>query len=452
VSLLFPGSANSAVPAVPASPSAENMLDRETGAPSPVSSPTSGVVPILVVGRYARSSRHSECRLVDLGRVLPTNVAMRTPQLDDGHFSQCLGWRAGGPYRRRLSTSAIGELKISMGLIAIDVDAPQHVRTEEWDADIRQRVEELFERHPGLAYSTKGGLRLIWQLSKPFPIATPADATLWSAYYLAMLEWLRSKYGIIGDPSCKDFTRLFRLPRVRRDGVDVVPDFEIGDVGAIGFFDLGALTPSGSLHSPLAQGRPNTTASAGQDPRRENVSACWRGLLFALLEQRGLVLGEVEAGVYRIVCPRHAHHTTGAPGDGTLLYTGHGDGRISCLHRCSELSHSDWLRELGHVEERGETRELRILRSWINGSGQRARIRFEVETCDDGEPRTFYLGLSLSVEPRWRAFWASVGRDVPSNLDPLALGRACFELRGETFLGELGTEARENPVVRFVLP
>lgn len=66
-------------------------------------------------------------------------------------------------------------------------------------------------------YTTKRGLRLVWVLDKPVPVSK-GDA---------FLTWL---VGTVpgADPACTDWTRCFRLPFVRRDGVDTeaVVDFD----------------------------------------------------------------------------------------------------------------------------------------------------------------------------------------------------------------------------------
>lgn len=60
-------------------------------------------------------------------------------------------------------------------------------------------------------YETRGGYRLLWGL--PYAV----DASTYAAIYLRMLTFFTA-HGITADPSCKDWTRLYRCPRVLRDG------------------------------------------------------------------------------------------------------------------------------------------------------------------------------------------------------------------------------------------
>ena len=49
-----------------------------------------------------------------------------------------------------------------------------------------------------------------------------------------MADQIERDYGIVGDRTCSDWTRLYRLPRVVRDGVAVAPELEIGDPARLG--------------------------------------------------------------------------------------------------------------------------------------------------------------------------------------------------------------------------
>lgn len=124
---------------------------------------------------------------------------------------------------------------IPMTLLIVDCDAKLAgaEMSPAWWAQERAKVERAFADQPGFAYTTKGGYRLVWRLAEPHIIGAPINAATWSATYLARLDYLRDRYAIIGDRACADFPRLFRLPRVVRDGVMQEPQ-TIGDVKAIG--------------------------------------------------------------------------------------------------------------------------------------------------------------------------------------------------------------------------
>lgn len=129
---------------------------------------------------------------------------------------------------RRLGEDAALSVSPAMVMFVVDVDGPDHKATDEWWAGEREKVRALFKaRGRGYAYRTKGGYRICYGLES-FPLRAPADKRRWSASYLDWLEVLRAEHGIAGDPACKDAFRCYRLPRVRRDDVDVEPLEEVG--------------------------------------------------------------------------------------------------------------------------------------------------------------------------------------------------------------------------------
>lgn len=100
----------------------------------------------------------------------------------------------------------------SMVLLVADLDAPGHARTPESDADMRAKAAHL----PGepFGYFTRGGARLVWTID-PHPVV----AEEWSRFYLLALVAIAAASGLVADPACSDWTRLFRAPHATRDGV-----------------------------------------------------------------------------------------------------------------------------------------------------------------------------------------------------------------------------------------
>jgi hypothetical protein len=127
---------------------------------------------------------------------------------------------------RRLNNAAIGKVAISMSHLIADLDDPIAHRLgiparDEWRESEEQKIEKLLARHPrAVVYGTTGGMRLIFECA-PFPIAKPEDSRVWWEIYGSFVRYLRREFGIIADARCKDFGRLFRLPCVRRDGVQI---------------------------------------------------------------------------------------------------------------------------------------------------------------------------------------------------------------------------------------
>lgn len=126
---------------------------------------------------------------------------------------------------------------IAMMLFVVDVDDPvahehnsarekapdpkpakMHAREDWWIAE-QSKIALLFGRHPGYCYRSAGGYRLVWSLSQPIVIDSRDTDEAWKRRYLEGLAYLSAHFNIDGDAACSDWTRLFRLPRVKRDRV-----------------------------------------------------------------------------------------------------------------------------------------------------------------------------------------------------------------------------------------
>lgn len=114
-------------------------------------------------------------------------------------------------------------------LLMVDVDNPGHC---EWNDDLRARFDELLERCPPLqsagVYLTRAGYRILQELDEPVPAG---DGEGQAECYLA--SWIDelADHGIFADGSCVDWTRLFRLPHVRRGPVAFVsPLVDLGNL------------------------------------------------------------------------------------------------------------------------------------------------------------------------------------------------------------------------------
>jgi hypothetical protein len=145
---------------------------------------------------------------------LPIDQALVTAFDSDAHF---VAYEAD----RRLNTDALGACTVKMVIAVFDVDAPNHWPTLEWRTAEREKFERLCAIAPGcVAFDTRGGYRLIWRLHEPQTLDNDYEGSIWAAIYRGWLEWLKREAGIVGDAACADWTRLFRLPFVHRDGED----------------------------------------------------------------------------------------------------------------------------------------------------------------------------------------------------------------------------------------
>lgn len=122
----------------------------------------------------------------------------------------------------RLASGALTDgVAVRMVALVGDLDDPTAHRTkapasDEWRAAqlpalIASRLQ---------VYRTRGGYRVLAVLREPVELRTPEDARLWRSTYLGWCEQLERDHGLRLDRSCADWTRLYRLPNVLRDGVE----------------------------------------------------------------------------------------------------------------------------------------------------------------------------------------------------------------------------------------
>lgn len=125
---------------------------------------------------------------------------------------------------RRLTKEVLGVAPVAMQLVVFDVDDEAAHRehrpaSDAWREVEAPKVAALLEAHPGaVVFDTRGGYRVVALLEAPVAIATADDIPRWSRFYLLQLGYLSRRFGIIADPACKDWQRLYRLPHATRDG------------------------------------------------------------------------------------------------------------------------------------------------------------------------------------------------------------------------------------------
>lgn len=152
----------------------------------------------------------------------------------DAHV--CAYWTA--PWKR-LKSVAVGQAPIVMLVFMGDVDCPAAHRDggevpEAWRAAEMAKLGPLLERG-AVIYWTRGGYRIVLRLAVPFSIQNEEDVTTWRALYLRFLLWLM-ELGIVADPACRDWTRLYRVPHATRDGGNGQPEDRavLGNPRAVG--------------------------------------------------------------------------------------------------------------------------------------------------------------------------------------------------------------------------
>lgn len=128
---------------------------------------------------------------------------------------------------RRLSVASLAQLPEApeMRLLVVDVDAPNKQRTVEWSRALETASRKLAGNPYG--YYTRNGARLVWRVSG-------VRCDVWSAFYVGALVDVFAVAGIVGDPACADWPRLYRVPHGRRDGVPQRHGVVCGDPWSIG--------------------------------------------------------------------------------------------------------------------------------------------------------------------------------------------------------------------------
>jgi hypothetical protein len=166
--------------------------------PHPLDAPP--LLPVLST-RYVRGWPEHED-----GRIQPTGLVdlLTREYATDAHFAAY-----SSPQPHRLTIEAAERVAVSMTVLVLDVDAPEHRADEAWRRDLTGRCEAL----PGepFGYWTRNGARVIYRI-EPRPVAG------WSRWYVAQLLDLYLLTGILADPACRDWPHLYRVPHGTRDG------------------------------------------------------------------------------------------------------------------------------------------------------------------------------------------------------------------------------------------
>lgn len=155
--------------------------------------------------------------------VLSLREALQETYATDAHFALY------GHPQRILKGFEPEDLRV--GVTALDYDLPNH-RDARAEAALLPRLLAQADPVPTHVYLTRGGARLIYEHD---PV-TPTEA---EALHQALVERLTSK-GIDCDPGCWQWNRIYRLPKVCRDGqnLDGVVQLDTGSALDLSSFDL----------------------------------------------------------------------------------------------------------------------------------------------------------------------------------------------------------------------
>lgn len=113
----------------------------------------------------------------------------------------------------RLNMPAAHTVDVKKLWMLVDIDNPGH---SEWTERLERETFEALAKLPEFDhcgwYLTKHGLRLVWPLPEPVDVEESTD------YTHMFLDHVELLTGLECDRACTDWTRLFRLPFVVRDG------------------------------------------------------------------------------------------------------------------------------------------------------------------------------------------------------------------------------------------
>lgn len=294
--------------------------------------------------KYARSWPQLEAdkplRSVDRGRVVELGHALDQDYAGDAHFA---------PYRspngQRLNYQALAQgTPIELHAIVFDVDGPGHAATPAWRRELREKVVSLAAAHPDpFYYETRGGGRVVYGQAEPTILETEADALEWSRVYTIAVAHLEQRFGIVADPACCDWQRLYRLPRATRDRGGSPENHPYwGNVDKIGNLTIQA------SWADVAKATKTNERVFRQPRTLPNFAGSGDGLLFWLLKLRGEIIGTESRGGWICRCPNRNQHTSCTDGtSSTICYPPRAIGELGvivCKHgHCVGHTLRQWL-------------------------------------------------------------------------------------------------------------
>ncbi len=222
----------------------------------------------IVADHWTKSNREG---VVEAGfRVVDVHTALHRTYTTDAHLATyVVRGRDGLPLgsQPRINKEGLGHMghygwTVDIQVLFCDIDNPSHAR---WKDDDLQAAIDAYETTWGQVeelaslgiYFTRGGYRVLHLLDRP---VSPEEAES----LLGVLHDRLERHGLAVDRKCKDWTRLFRLPNVKRDGRRERSRF----------LDLSRLRPV-RLEAPRGVRMPAPAARAARAPRppRERAPA-----------------------------------------------------------------------------------------------------------------------------------------------------------------------------------
>ena len=252
--------------------------------------------------------------------------------------------------QRRLNYDALGTLQVEMHWAIFDIDCPDGHKEggktpSSWREEERVKVEALLSAHPGvLVYHTRGGYRVMARLPAPIEITSRDQAVEeWTPTYLSWVHYLERVFGIVADPACKEWNRLYRLPRATRDKGGKPENYPIiGDPSNIGTW-APELTQEDILAAVAETREPRVPREYDDTQEGQEYVDAGNGIFYELFASRGLILKDAKGGgKWWVTCPLADQHGHTGPTDTFLGRPNPGEkwGHVHCSH--SSHGHHDF--------------------------------------------------------------------------------------------------------------
>lgn len=272
-----------------------------------------------------------------LGAIVDLRQALTFAFPDDAHFQSALieEW-IDGDQAPRITKQAI-KYGTHIEILSFDFDLSDHANERMTETLFKQIVSDM-KNHMVLSnavfYSTRGGLRALIPLAEHYHV-TQDDGADWRALYLSVASTLPSSNHGTWDLGCGDVPRLYRLPRVMRDGESQK-----------GYFWVPKTLNKYALKRSDTQAILNASLS-----KTATQSAIKNGLIEFLDEIN--LLGEEHTEInghpsYIVTCPYEHLHSSHNPTSTIAMATSEeGAYTICCLHSsCSSYyKNGTWKRD-----------------------------------------------------------------------------------------------------------
>ena len=178
-----------------------------------------------------------------------------------------------------IETLTAAGLQVCCDMIVVDVDPPKGADPITWRAEQKRLVSQFADGTFG-GYDSRSGYHLL------FPLREPVSPGGYEKLWLQLAAWLKER-GVEADPATKDWTHLYRLPNVTRDGEQIRGEWDL----ATAWFD-----PSRLPHVAVQQKPAPRKFETGMIPDGKKYPAMlsFAGVL------RGMGLREEE--IYETLC------------------------------------------------------------------------------------------------------------------------------------------------------